>query len=192
MSTLTEKILANYFRDPSDAPIPFTQGQLKVKKIYEDVFTKLLEKPDIEDRDIVNYLQNQYGRSQAQAYIDLDNVMRALGNVRNASREWDLYTAKKMFKEAYALAKKDGKLREMISAADKYAKYTRLDQSPEEAIDWEKIQPPVWEPSSDPTILNIKGVPESPHELSRYKERLRLKYIKNSAEIEEAEVLEDE
>lgn len=190
MSTLAEKIFENIYRNPSDAPVAFTESQLETKRMYEDVFAKLITDPDLENKEITNYIQNQYGKSLSQAYRDFNEIQRVLGNVKNAAKEWDLYTAKKMFKEAYALAKKKGKIKEMIMAADKLAKYTKLDQETPDVTDYEKIIPPSWEPSADPALLNIPNLPQSAKELSEYKRKLRQKYLRQN--IADAEIVDDD
>jgi len=190
MSTLAEKIFDNMYRNPSESPVPFTETQLETKRMYEDVFAKMLTDPDLEDKEIINYMQNEYGKSLSQAYRDFNTIQHVLGNVKNASREWDLYTVKKMLKESYALAKKNGETKNMVMAADKLGKYTKLDQAAPDVTDYEKIIPPSWEPSADPTLLNIPDVPQTQRELSEYKRKLRHKYLRTN--IVDAEIVDDE
>lgn len=190
MSTLAEKIFDNMYRNPSDAPVAFTDSQLETKRMYEDVFAKMLTDPDLEDRDVINYMQNEYKISLSQAYRDFNTIQQVLGNVKNASKEWDLYTVKKMLKESYALAKAAGERKNMIMAADKLGKYTKLDQETPDVPDFEKMIPPSWEPSADPALLNIPNLPQTSKELNEYKNKLRQKYLRNN--IVDAEILGDE
>lgn len=174
--SLSEKIFANFFRNPSDSPIPFSDHELAVKRMYETVFAFLLENPETEDKNIIKMIVNEHDRSSTQAYRDYALIKATLGNVRNANKEWQLYTVIKMCKEAYARAKALDKPKEMIMAADKLGKYTKLDKDELDAIPWEDILPPSFEPSADTTLLNIPNLPAN---LAEHKRKLREKYIKD-------------
>jgi hypothetical protein len=186
--TLAEKITENFFRNPDDLPVQFSEHELEVKKMYETVFARLLEDPDMEDKLVINTLRNEFDRSLTQAYRDLTNIKTVLGNVSNAKKEWHLYTVIKMCKEAYALAKDEGKIKEMIMAADKLGKYTKLDKDDLEDIDWDAIIPPSFEPSPDPSLLNIPNIPDN---LNEYKRKLRARFIKDTR-IDDAEIVDYE
>jgi hypothetical protein len=186
--TLAEKIVENFYRNPDDAQVKFSEHELGVKAMYETVFAKLLEDPDLEDKNVINMLRNEYGRSLTTAYKDLDIIRNILGNVKNAKKEWHLYTVIKMLKEAYALAKESGKIKEMVMAADKLGKYTKLDKDDIEVIPWDQIIPPSFEPSADTDLLNIPNIPGN---LNEYKRKLRERYIRES-KFDDAEIVTDE
>ncbi len=185
--TLAEKIFDNLYRKPEEAEVSFTPKQLETKKMSEDVFAKLLETPDMPDRDVVYYMINQYGTSQRQAYNNISTIKSVLGNVRNAAKEWHRYTVIKMLKEAFKLAKDNNRYKEMIMAADKLGKYTKLDKDEIEEIPWDQILPPAWEPTADPSVLNI-SIPEN---LNEHKEKLRRKYLRDK-NVQEATIIADD
>lgn len=186
--TLAEKIFKNLYRNPDEALVPFTQAELPIKKMYEDAFAKLLSDPDLEDKHIINMLQNEYNRSVSQAYRDIAIIKSVLGNVQNAKKEWHLYTVIKMCKEAYALAKTNKDYDGMTKAADKLGKYTKLDQSDIDEIPWDQIIPPSFEPSSDPTLL---GIPNMPTNINELKRKLREKYISSIRITDAVEISDD-
>ncbi len=152
--------------------------------MFEDVFAKLLETPDMPDRDIVYYMINQYGISLSQSYENISTIKSVLGNVRNASKEWHRYTVIKMLKEAFKLAKDNNRYKEMIMAADKLGKYTKLDKDEIDEIPWDKILPPAWEPTADPSVLNI-SIPDN---LDDYKKKLKQKYLRDK-NVQDAQII---
>lgn len=185
---LAEKIFKNLYRTPGDVPVSFSEHELAVKQMYENVFAKWLGDPALDDSHIIALLQNEHGRSQTQAYRDVSIIKRVLGNVQNAAKEWHRYTVIKMLKDAYQEAKENGKLKEMIMAADKLGKYTKLDKEELDEIPWEQIIPPSFEPSADPKLIGIK---DNPDVIEEKKERLRKKYLHQTS-IEDADIVEDE
>jgi len=185
---LVEKIFQNLYRTPGEAPVSFSEHELSVKRMYEDVFCKWLSDPALDDSHIIALLQNEHGRSQTQAYRDVVTIKSVLGNVQNAAKEWHRYTVIKMLKDAYEEAKRIGKLKEMIMAADKLGKYTKLDKEELDEIPWDQIIPPSFEPSADPKLIGIK---DNPEDIEKRKEKLRKKYLQQTT-IENAEIVEDE
>ncbi len=184
--TLAEKIFSNLYNQPGDLPVSFTESQLAVKRIYEDVFAKWLDNPELQDKEMVSFMMKQYNISRTQAYENIATIKSVLGNVRNASKEWYRYTVISMLKEAYALAKDNNRYKEMVMAADKIGKYTKLDKDEIDEIPWDQIIPPSWEPSADPSLLNL----EMPSKILELKKKLYKKYI-HTKNIEDAEIIPD-
>lgn len=118
----------------------------------------LMENPAILDKDLVAAAMAGFGGaiapvSHAQAYRDLGMVLRLVGNIKLASKEWYRHTVVQMCKEAYAIAREKGDAGAMASAADKIGKYTRADKE-DETLDRESlIHIPTFEPSDDVTLL---------------------------------------
>jgi hypothetical protein len=185
---LAEKIFQNLYRDPDDKPVSFSSHELAVKKMYEDAFAKWLTDPDLDDKHIIALLQNEHGRSKTQAWRDVAIIKGVLGNIKNANKEWHRYTVIKMLKEAYEKAKSEGKLKEMVMAADKLGKYTKLDKDDLDEIPWDQIIPPSWEPSADPKLL---GINENYSDIEERKAALRKKYLPKS-DIDNANIVGDE
>ena len=167
---------------------PAEKDQLKR---YRFCFNYSLENPSIPDKVLRDYLMNEFGVSQTQAYADIQNIRILLGNIQNAGKEWIRYLVNEELKEAIedakALGTKGIKLR--ILAADKLGKYNRLDR--EDAIDlpWEEIKPQSIEPTSDPTILKIKPLKNKEEEIlkmyKKYKGEIEIEYT-------DYEIIEDD
>lgn len=181
---LAEKIFNSLYRSKDDTPVQFTANELAVKSMYEDVFAKWMENPALQDSEIVIFLTNEYSRSQTQAYRDIAVIKSVLGDVRNAAKEWHRYTVIAMIKKAYNLAETKKDIKNMILAADKLGKYTKLDKDEAEEIDWDKMIPPSFEPTADVTTLGLSKI----ENLEERKEKLRKKYLSKPVDVEYEEV----
>jgi hypothetical protein len=142
---------------------------------YRFCFTQCLENPSLPDKELRDFLINQFGISQTQAYMDIQNVRILLGNIRNAGKEWIRYLVNEELKEALEAAKKLGakgiKLR--ILAADKLGKYNRLDREDAPEMPWEDIIPQPIEPTTDPTVLGGKRLENKEEEIRKMYEKYR-------------------
>ena len=142
---------------------------------YRAIFTLKLEKPHITNREVAEFLKNSFGiTSIAQAYRDISTTEMMLGKIRSSEKQWIRYLVVEKLKDALALAEEKGKLKEMIMAADKLAKYTRLDQEEQDPIPWEEIIPAPVEYLNDPKIL---GLPEPREGARAFVEKIKRKYI---------------
>ena len=186
--TLVEKIWASLYKKPDEACVQFTDGELEVKRMYEDVFAKWLDDPGMLDKDMVQHLENEYGRSKTQAYRDIASVKFALGNVKNATKEWSRFMVIETLKDALKQAKNKKDYYGMIMAADKLGKYTKLDKDEAEEIPWDQIVPPSFEPTDDITVLGLKKIPN----LSERRKILEKKYLSRRVDISDAEIVDDE
>jgi len=141
--------------DEIETLTPAERNQLKR---YRFCFTESLENPSLSDRELRDFLMEEYGISQTQAYVDISNVRILLGNVRNAGKEWIRYLVTEELKEVIKEAKAAGpkKLMERIMALDKLAKYHRLDKEDGIEIPWEDIAPQPTEPTTDPRVIGGK------------------------------------
>ena len=142
---------------------------------YRAIFTLKLENPHVSNRVVADFLKDNFGiTSVAQAYRDISAMEMMLGAVRSSEKQWIRYLVVEKLKDALAMAEKKGKIKEMIMAADKLAKYTRLDQEDQEPIPWEEIVPAPVEYLNDPKLL---GLPEPPEGARAFVEKIKRKYI---------------
>lgn len=167
--------VSNYlFSSDTDSEI-FNKSELEMLHRYRDAYTVWLESPEKTDRDIVEYLIQQYNISKTTAYRDMGNIKVLLGNVNNAGKEFFRHTANNMIKEGYQTAiEAESKLdlqraEVMIKAAMVMGKVNKLDKEDKEQMPWEEIIPQPWEATTDVTVLKLKPIPD----LEKKKEQLR-------------------
>ncbi len=182
------KICAALFKGKDNKLDPLTQ---KIKARYERIFTKWLDDPAISDSDMRRYIKSEFNMGYAQAYNDLENVKLLLGNVSNAAKEWQRYTAIDMIKKGYGIVERaecsiDVKRGlAMIKAGEAIGKVTRLDKEDPDPIPYEDIVPQSFEPTGDVSVLGIKKIDN----LKELQVRLRRKF---GIDVTEAVIVPDE
>ena len=181
--TTFDRIQQQLFSDTESAAVVLSDKEIVIKTRYQATFVHWLENPQRTDKQMVEYLVQNYDIEKSQAYLDIPRIKLMLGNVQNAAKEWHRYTVLEMLRKSYQLAEQQADPNAMTRAADKIGKYTRLDQVEIEALPWNKMIPPNFEPSSDITILDIEADPNLEKNLIRMKK----KYLD---EVIEAEYVE--
>jgi hypothetical protein len=183
-----EKIQLYLFDENENIPEEhrFSAEQLQIKKRYATVFSYWIDKPTLSDRKIVFFMQTELGVSKPQAYRDIAAVKLLLGNVRNATKEWQRFKLISMIDKAYEIAERSKDAKAMILAADKLGKYTQLDKEDSLQIPYDEIVPQPFEFTGDVTVLGLKPISN----LKEKQKHLREKY--GSSLIEDAEILEQE
>ena len=150
------------------------QDQLKR---YRAAYSQSLENPSLPDSKLRDFLINEFGISQTQAYYDIANIRILLGNVRNAGKEWVRYLVNETLKEAIIACKNNKKWKEVILATNVLGKYNKLDKEDATEFPWEEILPIPIEPTNDVTVLKVKP-------LANKEEEIRKMYEKYKGEID--------
>ena len=140
---------------------------------YRFAFTQLLESPSMEDTVLRDQLMSQFGIEKTQAYRDISNLKVILPNIRNAGKEWIRFIVNEELKAAIKDARDAGKIKERILAISALAKYNKLDQDEAEQMPWDEIIPVPIEPTSDPTVLGIKPMPNKHEVIAKLYEKYR-------------------
>src|SRR5665647_892761 len=146
-------------------------------KRYRAAYAQSLENPSITDTKLRDYLMNECGISQTQAYYDIANIRILLGNVRNAGKEWVRYLVNETLKEAIEACRTKKKWKEVILATNVLGKYNKLDKDDAIEYPWEDILPIPIEPTNDVTVLKVKP-------LANKEEEIRKMYEKYKGEID--------
>jgi hypothetical protein len=142
---------------------------------YRDAYTHWLDNPLSSDADIRDYLINSHKIEKSQAYRDIANIKLLLGNVRNAGKEWHRHRVNVLLEKAAAEAL-EGRTAEataLSKVATAFIKNNRLDLDDGEQLPFDEIIPPTFEPTTDPTTIGLKPLPN----LRRRIEELKQKYI---------------
>lgn len=156
-----------------------------------DVYNHWLSFPTKKDRDIILYIQQHGGVGKSQAYDDLKVVKALLGNFQKTTQDYHRYRFIEMIRRAYDKAESLGDARSMVAAADKYAKYTRLDKDEERENRYAKIQRQPFKFTDDPSVIGIKPVPNIREKIRALKERYWSEDVQDIT-FEDIELGEDE
>lgn len=136
-----------------------------------DIYNHWLSFPSKKDAEMVLYIQNSSGVGRSQSYEDLKIVKALLGNFQKTTQDYHRYRFLEMIKRAYDKAEAIGDTRSMVAAADKYAKYTRLDKDDEREARYDKIQRQPFKFTDDPSVIGIKPVPNIREKIKAKKEQ---------------------
>jgi len=144
---------------------------------FRFAFSRLLESPSLQDKKLRDDLMNEFKISETQAYRDIADIKLFLPNFKAAGKEWIRYMVNEELKQAIQDAKDSEQLRERIEAIKALGRYNKLDKDDAEQIPWDEIVPVEIEPTSDPSVLGIKIIPNIDDEVKKL-------YEKYKAEIE--------
>lgn len=173
-----EKMHRHMFAGSDEVPVVFSKDEQNIVIRFRGAFTKWISEPHLRDIQVINFLENEYGISEAQAYRDLPRIKVLVGNVRNASKEFQRYRASEMILKGYQVAADAASNTEvkqamaMIRAGEALVKVHSLDKNEMDYIQFEDIVPLELEPSTDISVIGRIPVPN----LEELKAKLRKKY----------------
>lgn len=132
-----------------------------------DMYTVWLNFPSKKELEIVSELIQRYGIQKSAAYDDVRIIKTLLGDLNKASKDFHRWQFNNMIRKAYEMAERRKNPDAMVKAADKYGKYNQLDK--EDILDnpWETIQVQPFEPTSDPTVIGIKPIPNIKEKIAK-------------------------
>jgi len=178
----------NLFENPTEKLPESTHNRLiRIRAAY----THWNEFPMKSELEIKDFLLS-FGVKKSMAYYDLEIIKVLLGSVKNAGKEWHRYRVISMIEEAYQLAKEKQDPKAMGLIIDKYGKYTQLNIPDHEQIPYEDIVPQPFEPTSDPSVVGIKPVPDIRERIKKLKEKYYQDIDENIREVDYVEIMPDE
>jgi len=183
-----EKIQLYLFEEVDKIPFyhKLTKTELRLKTHYSKIFSYWIDKPTLSDRKIFNFIKTEIGVADSAAHKYMNDVKLLLGNVRNASKQWQRYKVIAMLDRAYEIAERKKDAKAIILAADRLGKYTQLDKEDTLKIPYDEIVPQNWIISDDVQILGLEPIPD----LAAKQKEMRIKY--GSTAIEDIDVINEE
>jgi hypothetical protein len=177
-NTFLQKMHLHLFDDNSDGNVIFDKREQEMIIRFRAAFTKWLSEPHLRDTQMINYLVQQYGISERQAYRDLPKIKSLIGNVHVAGKEFQRHRATEMILKGYEVAKDAESHFEvkqamaMIRAGEALVKVHKLDKEDLDNLPFEDIIPLELEPSTDISVIGRKKI----ENLEELKNKLRKKY----------------
>lgn len=148
-----------------------------------DMYNWYLSNPDAHDRQFVDECRSRYSLCKSQAYEDLALIKKLLPALTQSSRDFHRWKANEMLLETYRMAKARKDTKTMEKAASSYAKYNRVDIEDEQAVPYEDIVIQPFRATMDPTVLNLKPIPNIDEKIAA----MIARYTKESMDIEDVE-----
>ena len=140
---------------PQPAP---SEAEEARRRIYEDIFTRWLAHPALTDAQMVEYVEQTYGRAHRTALADVADSKSLLGCVQNAGREWHRYAFLELVRATYQQAQEKKNLDAQLRCLALMARYTQLDKPEVDAMDWDSLALPNFEPTTDVTVLGLTPI----------------------------------
>lgn len=148
-----------------------------------DMYNWMLSNPSERDRKFIDTFTGKYGIGQSQAYSDLALIKQLIPALAPASRDFYRKQVSEMLLETYNMAKARKDTKAMAMAAKELGKVNRVDLEDEKALPYDDIVIQPFTPSSDPTIIGLKVIPN----LEEVKARLRKQMAIDNPDIEDIE-----
>ncbi len=136
-----------------------------------DVYSYWLNFPLKRDKEIVALVRRKYDLSDTQARTDLRLVKTLLGDFQQSTKDYHRFRAFSMIEDSFHAAKAAGNTRDMVAAADKYAKYAKLDKEDERDVDWGELKLLNLEFTDDPAVIGISRMPDHRKKIRALKEK---------------------
>ena len=174
---------ADLFTD--EAPLRQKYQDVQVVHLLRlrDMYNWYLSNPDAHDRQFVDECRSRYSLCKSQAYEDLALIKKLLPALTQSSRDFHRWKANEMLLETYRMAKARKDTKTMEKAASSYAKYNRVDIEDEQAVPYEDIVIQPFRATMDPTVLNLKPIPNIDEKIAA----MIARYTKESMDIEDVE-----
>jgi hypothetical protein len=173
-----EKLHAYLFAGKEEQIEEFNADQQAVVLRYRAIFSKWLAEPMLSDVMMKNYIANTFEVCDNTAWKDVSRIKIIIGNVQNASKEFQRYRATEMILAGYEMASDAHSQLEvkqaqiMIKAGETLGRIYMLDKNEIDRIPWEDIIPMELEPTTDISVIGRKPMKN----LEEVKQRLRKKY----------------
>lgn len=121
-------------------------------------YTYWNEFPTTGDKQIRDFLMEQFGVEKTAAYEDIKLIKTLIGETSETSKSFHRWKFNQMTQETYDEAKEVGNMIVMAMTTANYGKYNQLDKEDATVIAWDDIAIQPFEPTSDPSVLGIKPV----------------------------------
>ena len=167
-------------------PVYIRERVIRLRSLY----STWLNFPQKNEKELIQLDMEQFRVQQRQAYDDIFIVKYLLGNLQTASKDFHRWKFNNMILHAYKEAERLHDAKSMAAAADKYAKYNKLDKDDELDKGFADIRPQGFEPTDNPKLI---GINKSIGDIRRESARLIAEYSNTrAAEVEYAEFEEVE
>ena len=150
-------------------------------------YTFWLEHPRKKDAEIRDFLLN-FNINKSAAYDDISVLKILLGDMNETSKAFHRFRFNAMIQNAYDLCERKQDGSGMAKASGLYAKYNQLDREDSFKFPWDEIIPQRFEPTSDPTVIGIKPIPNIQEKIKSLKER----YLNDAEDISFEDIDYDE
>lgn len=152
-------ICVNHLYDDKNKLTHLAPQQIEKLLRIRSAYTIMLEFPSKKDREIILHLQQNFGIERSAAYEDLRVIKDLLGSINKQSKDWYRFRFNYRNERTYEMAELKQDTLSMNKANENFGKFNQLDKEDVQKVPWDKIIPQLFEPTSDPSVLGIKPMP---------------------------------
>ena len=172
---------AEMFTDEVELRAKYSPERVEHLLRLRDMYNWVLANPSVRDRKFIERFSSIYPISKSALYADLALIKQLLPALLPANREWYRKVVSDMLLETYEMAKARKDTKTMERAASSLGKINRVDLEDEREMPFDLIVIQPFTPSSDPTLLGLKVIPN----LEEVKARLRKQVAIDNPDIED-------
>lgn len=175
-------------RDEMFTPVDELQGRYAPERVehllrIRDMYNWFLNNPSGRDRQFVAQFAAKYKVAESKIYADLALVKQLMPMLTPASREFWRTRVSDMLLETYNMAKSRKDTKAMAMAAKELGKVNRVEMDDEKEFPFDLIVLQPFTPSSDPTLVGVKPIPN----VEEVRARLKKTLIADIPDIEDVE-----
>lgn len=117
-------------------------------------------RPSLFDRQVIEFIESESGVSYRTAWEDVKIIKQLLGNMQDASQQYQRWLFQQRWEEAWDAARmSEHPARDMASLLATFARAARLDKPELSAPDYSQIVPETFEITADPEDAGFKRIP---------------------------------
>ena len=155
---------------------------LRIRAIY----TYWLNRPQLNDREIVAEMVKRYKLATRTAYDDLALIKTVLGSLNQCSQDYLRWVFLQRCEEGFEMARKKDDPSAFAKVLTAYGKYSRLDREEGLAPDYSAIVPQVFEISANPEDAGFKRIPDIEKKTDKMLKQFQREF--QSVEFEEIKI----
>lgn len=140
--------------------------------------------PSTSQKELVSRCMQLFKVAQSQAYDDIHLLKVLIGNLEATTKEFARWRVNQMIEEDRLAARRDGDWRAVASMQKNYILNNQTDKPDTPDMSFDKIVPPILEPTDDPTVLGIKA----PKNLRQLRDKLIKRYSREEEYTDYIEV----
>lgn len=187
-----DKIYLHLFKSEKEAEQFLTEKEMVIKRRWVAIYSKWLDDPCFPIKEMIEFVQHGGDGAFApvgrmQAYRDIEAVQSLLGRMQNATKAWVRHVLYETTVKAIKIAMEAEDTKAVAINNRNLIAGFNLDKDDVDAMDWEKLIPPSFEPTDDITILGIDPI----ENIETRRKELRKMFGIKTVEITEAEIINE-
>lgn len=148
-----------YLFEDKDKLTHLPSGDVDIIIRVRTAYVYMRDFPTKRDREVRDFIMAEFGVQKSVAYEYIKLAQFLVGHFNKNSKDWLRFRTNALIEETREFAKKVKDAGAMARCEANMIKANSLDKEDEEIIDWDKIYIQPFVPTSDPTVIGLKPIP---------------------------------